>query len=381
MSVTATFLAHPGLGNHLRRELSERFKLHVERGEVPNSAILKGSKKQVLKTLYLAQTPKAALIRTSHGPFSSLPNLEPSWKQPIKRIENGTYRVSANRVGTHEHSSVDIEKHFGTSLYQEGFQDVDLSAPDFIVHVEVVDDAYEAGILIHDGDLTKRQYKVFSSSDGINASVAFAALQDAGIENDMTVVDPFCRDGVFPIELALWKKGVSVNHYSREFKLEELGYYDLFETDDVLDGVDEELPTTENRICAFDKSFRNLKATKKNAKIAGVQKHLEYSRFEAKFIDLKFDDFEVDRIVGRPEEISRHKDQEIVKEMYYDLFRYGKYVLSPRGKMVFLVKDTNNLLHYADQFNLSVESRKPLSYKHVDYEVVTLWRDEPLIAP
>jgi 23S rRNA G2445 N2-methylase RlmL len=285
--------------------------------------------------------------------------------------------VSCDRHGDHEFTSVDVEKHVGGQLTEHGHTNIDLTTPDNTVYVYVEDNAYHIGLDVAGKDLSKRQYKVFSSNEGINATLGYAFLQHCDISSESRVVNPFSRDGVIPIETALRHKGVSVNHYDREFKFDSLNILDFFDMDDKLDMIDKNLTRDNTDIHCYDRDFRNLKAQKKNAKIAGVEDHITFSRFEPEYIDLKFDDFQVDLIYGRPKTPSRQFPEEKLRNVYHDLFRYGKYVLKQSGKMIFLVKDDELLLDMANQFTLKETNRTTIRYRHIEYEAITLEREHP----
>ena len=147
--------------------------------------------------------------------------------------------------------------------------------------------------------------------------------------------------------------------------------------DDKLDMIDKNLTRDNADIHCYDRDFRNLKAQKKNAKIAGVEDHITFSRFEPEYIDLKFDDFQVDLIYGRPKTPSRQFPEEKLRNVYHDLFRYGKYVLKQSGKMIFLVKDDELLLAMANQFTLNETNRTTITYRHLEYQAITLEREHP----
>jgi 23S rRNA G2445 N2-methylase RlmL len=377
MKQTISFIAHPGLTPYVQRELTQRFNHDATQHDKLPLATTELDAETALRTTYLTQSARRVTLPITTASFNELEDITLPDHKHLQRLENTTYRVTCERHGSHDFNSVDVEQHVGGQLTDHNHTNIELQTPENTVHVIINDDHYQIGLDLTGCDLSKRQYKVFSSSDGINACLGHAFTQAANIGSDETIVNPFSRDGVIPIETALEHKGVSVNHYERSFKFEALNLIDFFELDDILDDADNNLAADNTTIHCYDRNFRNLKAQKKNAKIAGVDKHIEFSRFEPEYIDLKFGDFSVDLIYGRPKTPTRHFPEDKVRRVYHDLFRYGKYVLTEDGRMVFLTQDDELLLDMAEQFTLKETNRSTITYKHIDYDIITLQRKHP----
>ena len=377
MTHNVTVIAQPGLQHYLSKELRERFGHDPSPVSSLPAVTVTLTTNELLKVAYLAQMPQRITLTLENSSFNNTQDITLTDQEALNHLRNSSYRVSCDRVGDHDFTSVDVEKRVGGQLTDHGHTNIDLTTPDNTVYVYVKDNAYHIGLDIAGRDLSKRQYKVFSSNNGINATLGYAFIQHCDISDDSRVVNPFSRDGVIPIETALDHKGVSVNHYDRDFKLDSLNILDFFTIDDKLDEIDGALSQSNTEIHCYDRDFRNLKAQKKNAKIAGVEDHMTFSRFEPEYIDLKFDDFQVDLIYGRPKTPSRQFPEDKLRNVYHDLFRYGKYVLKQSGKMIFLVKDDELLLDMANQFTLKETNRTTIRYRHLEYDAITLEREHP----
>lgn len=377
MRLEASIYAQQGLEQHLLKELKTRFSLSPDPHKTLPLFTIETDLETLLSITYLSQMATRVTLPVHTGSLDSLTDITVSDTPALERLENNTYRVTADRNGDHTFTSVDVEQRVGGQLNKHGYDTVDLTAPENIVYVRVNPDAYHIGLDLTGRDLSQRQYKVFSSNDGINATLGYAFVQACQIEPGDRVVNPFSRDGVIPIETALRHKGKSVNHYSRDFKFDTLDLIDFFEMEEALDRTDQDLQEDETDIHCYDRDFRSLKAQKKNAKIAGVEDHMTFSRFEPEYIDLKFDDFQVDLIYGRPPVPTRQFPREKVETVYHDLFRYGKYVLRETGRMVFLVRDDDLLLEMANKFTLKETGRETLQYNHLTFDAITLEREHP----
>ena len=377
MTHNTTVIAQSGLQPYLSQELRDRFNHDPQPVQNLPAVNLSVTTDELLELTYLSQMPQRITLTLEHGSLNDLDDITLNDRDTLGHLSDSSYRVSCDRHGDHEFTSVDVEKHVGGQLTSHDYTSIDLTTPDNTVYVYVKDNAYHIGLDVAGRDLSKRQYKVFSSNKGINATLGYAFVQHCNISSESRIVNPFSRDGVIPIETALRYKGVSVNHYDREFKFDSLNLLDFFDMDDKLDDIDSDLTENNVDIHCYDRDFRNLKAQKKNAKIAGVEDHITFSRFEPEYIDLKFDDFQVDLIYGRPKTPSRQFPKEKLRNVYHDLFRYGKYVLKQSGKMIFLVQDDELLLDMANQFTLKETNRTTIRYRHMEYETITLEREHP----
>jgi 23S rRNA G2445 N2-methylase RlmL len=91
-------------------------------------------------------------------------------------------------------------------------------------------------------------------------------------------------------------------------------------------------------IHALDPNFKNVQHTKKNAKIAGVVKLLEFGRAELEFLDAKFGKEAVDSIVTVPMQPSRQIPDNLYEKVIHNLFYHADFILKKDGKMVLAIK-------------------------------------------
>jgi 23S rRNA G2445 N2-methylase RlmL len=108
-------------------------------------------------------------------------------------------------------------------------------------------------------------------------------------------------------------------------------------------------------IYGFDILTKNVDATKKNAKIAGVIKDISISRVEVDWMDMKVE--KVDCIVSAPPLYSSLSDIASVDKIYKQLFHRAKDILSKKGVIVLLVNQPNTVISLLTENFTLIENR------------------------
>jgi putative N6-adenine-specific DNA methylase/tRNA (guanine6-N2)-methyltransferase len=116
-----------------------------------------------------------------------------------------TFRVTSNRYGDHDFTSMDVQAWAGQAVVDRYGTEVDLEDYDVDVRVDVVEDRCLIGIQYTREALSKRHPRVFSPKVSLKTNVAFAMLHLAHIDEHEpdVLLDPFCGAGTIPIEAAL----------------------------------------------------------------------------------------------------------------------------------------------------------------------------------
>lgn len=185
---------------------------------------------------------------------------------------------------------------------------VNLDNPDVIIYAA---DEKHFGIDLSRDDLSKRDYRIFLGPESLKGNVAYALIRLAEYSPGKALLDPFCRSGVIPIEAALYAINMSP-HYFRKDK--------FFFSKEYL--IKDKIKDINLKIDAADQSMNHVNAAKKNAKIAGVFKKIQFSRADLRDIDLKYSN--VDCLVTIP---LRGKEEEFFKQAELVVKKTGKIVL------------------------------------------------------
>jgi 23S rRNA G2445 N2-methylase RlmL len=348
-----------GCEEFLREEIEQRFKVPCKLGE--NWVTLDASIEKIAEIMYLSQAAKRIVFLIGKGEFSDLDDLEEKIKSKLKSseiinlIKDKTTRITCDRTGSHDFNSMDAEQEIMHSLKEIMLEKgeevkVSLNAPQIIQYLRIVDDKYLFGLDIAGRELSKRQHLVFNNPNAIKGTVGFSALLYGEYKPGQLIVDPCSLSGNIAIEAALFESGISLNYYTKKFALLELdGFKEIIE--EVMKKIDSKIktPPSKQDILSVDASFNNISAQKKNAKIAGVEKFLSFSRTDIKDLDIKTFDDRIDLICSRVPEPSNHFSENQARIIYATLFKNMKYIIKKKAKLVFIVRNPEILEQEAEK--------------------------------
>ncbi|MBD3209460.1 hypothetical protein GF367_03500, partial [Candidatus Woesearchaeota archaeon] len=311
----------------------------------------------LIKAAYLLQTP----TRICMGLSASLeidPTLEGmaahlhlatgvlNYKELLTKEQS--FHVHCERSGDQEYNSVDLSQETGKQIKRYAREDagfvpaVHLKKPDVLFYLHVTRAKAWLALDLLGKPADKRSYKVFNNPHSIKGTTAACLLMAGGWQPGKALLDPYTSGGVIPIEAALLAANRSLHFYDKDLACRR---YRLFkEADDVIESLDgQQRPVAENAINAFDAQLRNVTAAKKNAKIAGVDKRITFSKLDVEWIDTKLTAKSVDCIVTQPVEASKHVPEAKAKELHKRLFYQADFVLKESGTMTFLCQRPEDL--------------------------------------
>lgn len=267
-----------------------------------------------------------------------------SEKLKINGFSAESFSVVCIREGKHDFESKDVEKLVGDKIDCK----VDLKNPQKILLAFVRGNKFYLGIDYSGRDLGKRSYKIFPHPASIRGDTGYSLLRLSGYDGKGVVVDPFCGSGTILIEAALFSSGKSVHFFDKDkFAFTRFIYHEF--KDEVKEAKD---------IFGMDFSQNAVVAARKNAKIAGVEKYIEFSNASIDWLDTKFSEKSVDFIVTDPPAFSRRKNNDKVKKSYEELFDHAKYVLNKRN-IIIITKNPAEIKEAAEKegFKLARELR------------------------
>lgn len=283
------------------------------------------SYKDLCQLCYWSQSIRKVLLLL--GSFKKIKSIEinQKWLAPDK-----TFKVAGNIS--------DEEKGEIGALINPQKRKVDLENPDVTIYV-YKNKEYYVGIDFSGKDLSKRNYRIFSNAKNIKSTIAYAMVRLSGFKQGESLIDPFCLSGSIPIEASLFKNK-SIHFYEKDFLFSKFMEFEF----------EEAKSKDKSKIYAIDSQFRNVDAAKKNAKIAGIHKNINFSRLEINWLDTKFGKESVDRIVTCLPIISKYSNRKEILKIYKEFFHQAEFVL--KGSIVICTKNPKEVKEAASKFKV-----------------------------
>lgn len=264
------------------------------------------------------------------------------------------FKVECIRIGNHDFKSVDAEAKVA-EIFLKRNKGKKLGMRDYgiIFFVYIVNNKCYFGIDFAGFELNKRAYKIFLHSNSLRGTIAYALVRESGFDKNETMLDPFSRDGIVVIEAALHASGFPLNYYKKEkFAFLKFGFID---SEKFFAGADKKIakkPKAE--LYSFDHMFKYIDYSRKNAKIAGIGKHISFSRTELEWLDIKFKKETVDRIISNPPTSKNANLDRIYNEFFYQC----SYILKNSGTIALISRIPDFVKRHAEKHNFAVHKEK-----------------------
>ncbi len=365
----AIAITHKGIEDIAALEIKELIKVN---SKVNETVVLFEPKKMVDLCILAYKAQSIIKVICLFDEFKIQTDFNETLKIMEKRIKkinldkwldkDKSFKVLCKHLTNDDFSSQDIEKETGAFIIENikqrkaYNQKVDLENPDLIFYVYIFDRNCYLGIDFCGFDLSKRDYKVFSSASDIKGTIAYSLLRIAGYKREKKLLDPFCSSGAIPIEVALYNKG-SVNYYRKDdFAFLKLKPFEKKDFESFFNKLNEKDTKNKPFIAASDQQLYHVRSAKKNAKIAGVNKDIEFSRADIEWLDTKFDKNEIDLIATKP--MFSKYDLKKTKKTYDEFFYAAKYTLSEKGKIVLISRATELLKQSAEKHGFKITEER-----------------------
>jgi len=224
---------------------------------------------------------------------------------------------------------------------------------EIIFFVYIVDSKCYFGIDFAGFELNKRGYKIFLHPSSLRGTIAYALVRESGFGKNEVMLDPFSRDGIIPIEAAFYASNFPHNYYKKDrfafLKLKIGVDFDKFFRD-----ADKKIKKTKSKIYSYDHLFKYVDYSRKNAKIAGVDKFIDFSRTELEWLDIKFRKESIDRIAtSMPTSKNANLDK-----IYNEFFYQSAYILRKSGTIALISRIPEFAKKHAEKHNFAVSGEK-----------------------
>jgi 23S rRNA G2445 N2-methylase RlmL len=202
-------------------------------------------------------------------------------------------------------------------------------------------------------DLSKRDYKIFNNAVSLKGPTAFGLLMLAGYKPKEVYLNPCCYSGTIEIEAALYATQTSHRLYNKDFPIIKL--LNLINTtegtywDNFFKQIDKnKIQEKQFSITGSDKLLSSISAATKNAKIAGVESHINFRRIDFDWMDIKYDENSFDKIITFIPGSSKH-DKNIIKDLD-QIFYQAEYILKKSGKLIIMCLSKDLLIESSTKY-------------------------------
>lgn len=309
-------LTFPGLADVLVREIKELTGKNSK--ETAEGALFETEKlEEIFTVCYRSQSARRVLLVVSEGKFENL--------SIPKEYLAGTISI----IGKSTTKAQELAELLKVRITYKN--------PDKTLYVHTEPEQSWLGIDLT-GDVSKRDYRIFIGSETLSGITAFGALSTAGYEPKHVLLDPFCRAGSIAIEAALHALQLPARYYSKD-KMPYAKLHKDFDFEKFYNEQDKRIKEKpQGTILALSPQFPSIQATRKNAKIAGVVKAIDFSRIETDWLDFKFEKNSVERIITQPIELTTTFPKDKFAKQAALFFERSAAILKKTGKLCLVLR-------------------------------------------
>ena len=202
----------------------------------------------------------------------------------------------------------------------------------------------------------------------IKGTIGYYLVRLSGYNKKETLLYGFSGSGNIPIEAAVFASGFPVNFYNKErfvfLKFEKFKGYDF---KDFFKKIDQETKDLPLDIYNIDSSMKYLNFAKKNSKIAGVDKKINFSRMDIEWLDTKFEKEKVNKIITiLPSFQTKDNDK-----LYNDFFYQAEFILENKGKIV-IIGNKDTIKKYSERYKFRISEERSVFSGKREYQVIIL---------
>ena len=357
-----------GIEDIASREVSEIISSTAQIGEGCIAFEIK-TLTDLCKLAYVTQSLEKVLLLIAKVPFEDKENGLESIKKELQKFQwkdwlgkSTSFRISCQSISEKDLSLDELSAELG-SIVREVVKElhkftpkVDLDHPDIIFFAFFTSDACYLGVDFTGRDLHKREYKIFPHSSSLRGTIAYGLVRIAGFGKKESLMDPFAHSGEIPIEAAFFQARMPLQIFAKEkFAFLKLKPLKKFDASKFLAEIDkQQQPIKKPTIFCADPTVPNLTACKKNAKIAGLQKAIQFSRMDIEWLDTKFKKSSIDKIITHPPELSRQASQKDREKLYHEFFYQAEFILKKSGTITLIARDTEPFKAPAEKYKFSI---------------------------
>ncbi len=274
-----------------------------------------------------------------------------------------SFVVRCKREGSHDFVSNDIEREIGAIINNKTKVKVDLNDPFTTIFIDIIDDNCFVGIDYTGIKLSKREYKIKNIPNNLNSCIAYSLVRLADYSSKDFLLDPFARSCEIPIEAALF--ALDSPNCSR---IKDKLFFNNF----IKINFKDKIKKVKLNILAIDAQQNSLRAGEINAKLAGINKSIKFSRLEIEWLDTKLEKNTVDKVVTFPLYPTSTLPINKVEGLYNELFYNLEFILKKSGLIVLLTPVPDLIEKYSMKNKFKTIKKLNIKYMNQDFYVLTM---------
>jgi len=197
----------PGIEDIVLKEASEKLNLletQLRFGGIGGRVYLKIPESEIQKLFemrsieHIIQIIETFSVKKTKSGLDEICNEVSELTIPL----GSTFRVTCERVGDHEYTSIDVQRVAGQAIVDKYGTKVNLKDPETIVKVDVVHNLCIVGIQLTRNSLRIRYPRAFQHPSALNPVIAYAMLRYSNVQPGDVILDAFCGGGTIVIEAA-----------------------------------------------------------------------------------------------------------------------------------------------------------------------------------
>ena len=305
----------PGVEETARKEIEELHGTNI----TSQNFIVEFSHKNPLSVAMYSQSSRRVILAI--GSYKNIDEITFDCTSDLwKKISSKKFKVEVENVKGQENRIEMSRKVIDILLpkmEEAGLEPkIDIKKPEWHLVIFRIEETYFVGIDLW-GELNSREYRVFPHSASFKGDVAYHIVRKANVSKESKLLVGFGKDGTLAIEAALFQNSKPCNP-----QLSDWNFFPEVEAKEC----------TKKIIHGFDEGYRNIVASRKNAKIAGVIDVTEFQKYSLVELDVKYTENQFDRVILH----ITTKDEDKINEIYYQM----KYILKSEGYLLLIGRDS-----------------------------------------
>ena len=346
--------------------------------------------KDLCKVCYLSQSIEKGMLLLSSFSFKESDDLYKKLARSIRSSDTSkflskktTFRASSKTIDNNEIIKDELNPKIGEMIIdkiqkeKKYNQKVNLETPDITFFTYIVKKTCYFGIDFSGFELHKRDYRVFQNPRSLRATIAYSLCRIARYKVKDSILDPFCGAGSILIEAALFASNMPINYYRKDkfafLKLKPLKKIDLSK---MFQAIDKKMKIKEPKteIYGYDTILHYIQSARKNAKIAGINKQINFSKIDLDWIDVKFKEKSIDKIITQPPPLTRHSNPKEIEKIYNNLFYQAEYILKDKGTITLISRNQEPLKKSAERYKFKLKNERKVVAGKREMDVLSFYK-------